>query len=96
MGTGTEPSRNRISVRYLPPDSHRSYLVCLNNDSRALDKLYAQSVTMMQSMAITKKSKIFYLLNNIINDQICLIQKYNFKIISNALKAGSSNSLCSV
>ncbi len=70
----------------LPPDSHRSYLAGLHNGKHALDKIYAKSVTMLQRMAISKNSKMCYLVNNSFNDQISLMQ-CNFNIISK-LKPG--------
>ncbi len=34
----------------LPPDSHRSSLARLNNGKHALDKIYAESITMVQGI----------------------------------------------
>ncbi len=72
-----------MKVWFLHPDSHISYLAGLNNGKHALDKIYAKSVTMIQRKAISKNSKMCYLVNNSFNDERSLMQS-NFIIISNA------------
>ncbi len=79
----------------LPPDSHQSYMAGHNNGKHAFDKVYTKSVTMIQRMAISKKSKMCYLVNNSFNDQRSLMQS-NFNILSKDWRTGSSSSLGSV
>ncbi len=79
----------------LPPDSHRSYLACVNNGKHAIDKIHAKSVTMIQRMAISKNSKMCHLINNSFNDQRSLMPS-NFNIISKAWRTVSSSSLSNV
>ncbi len=50
---------------------------------------------MIQRMAISKNSKMCYLVNNSFNDQRSLMES-NFNIISKAFRTGSSSSLSSV
>ncbi len=83
------------NVWCLSPDSHRSYLAGLNNGKHLIDQIYAKSVTMKQRKAISKNSKMCYLVNNSFNDQRSLTQ-INFNIISKAWRIGSSSSLSSV
>ncbi len=57
----------------LPPDCHISYFAGLNKGKHAINNIYAKSVTMIQRMAISKNSKMCYLVNNSFDDQKSLM-----------------------